>query len=199
MQVFLGFILSLFLPFVYCDSIKVNSPALNQVFTNSSFLVDFLVQRNNENNGLFLTNTTTQLLDSNGNVLVAVPRDTTDLMVRLNMITFVKENTVTNFTIKIIGLGKYNQSVNGKLVDEIEQEVPLQLNLNASQPSTNQTSSRTSTRMSTRTSTQMPTRTSSILATTSPSNTPSSNGNKSILSLNICLLVQALLMILYVN
>lgn len=146
------------LPLVYCDSIKVNSPTEFQVFNNASFLVDYLIERNNNNNGLFITNTTTQLLDTKDNVLVSFPKDlTSSPNVRLNMLTFVKENTVTNFTLKIIGLGKYNTSFNGKSTDEIETKIPLQLNLNRNSTSTTASSSSTAT------------------ATTKPSSTSSSS------------------------
>jgi cobalamin biosynthesis Mg chelatase CobN len=194
------FILALlaFLPLVYCDSIKVNSPTRSQVFKNSSFLVDYLIERNNNNNGLFLTNTTTQLLDINDNVLVAFPKDlASSPSVRLNMMTYVKENTVTNFTLKIIGFGKYNTSFNGKSSDEIETKIPLQLNLSSDDKVTsNTTSTATSTATSTSTNTVTATNTANSTATgnktsstsastsasASTSSTPSqsSDANKSI-------------------
>lgn len=188
------FILALlaFLPLVYCDSIKVNSPTGSQVFKNSSFLVDYLIERNNNNNGLFLTNTTTQLLDINDNVLVAFPKDlASSPSVRLNMMTYVKENTVTNFTLKIIGFGKYNTSFNGKSSDEIETKIPLQLNLSSDDKVTSNatsTSTNTVTATNTANSTATGNKTSSTSASasastsTSTSSTPSqsSDANKSI-------------------
>lgn len=181
-----NFALLAFLPLVYSDSIKVNSPTGNQVFKNASFLVDYVIERNNNNDGLFLTNTTTQLLDTKDNVLVSFPKDlTSSPSVRLNMITFVKENTVTNFTLKIIGFGKYNTSVNGKLTDEIETKIPLQLNLNGNSTSTTSTStlgsttssSTTSSTSSTPTVTSNSTLTNSSIPTTTTTTNVSSNGN----------------------
>lgn len=161
------------LPLVYSDSIKVNSPSQFQVFKNSSFLVDYLIERNSENNGLVLTNTTTQLLDTDGNALVSVPKNlSSSTMVRLNMITFVQKDSVTNFTLKILGYGKYNTPFNGKSFDEIETEIPLQLDLkdNVSSPSSNSTSTPTST---TNTTSSKPTSTPTSSKTNSTSNSTS--------------------------
>jgi cobalamin biosynthesis Mg chelatase CobN len=142
------------------------------VFRNSSFLVDYLIERNGGNNGLVLTNTTTQLLDTQGNALVSVPKSLVNsTMVRLNMMTFVQPNTVTNFTLKIIGYGNYNTPFNGKSNDEIETEIPLQLNLSSgSSSNTTNTTNTTSTVASTSTSTA----TNSTRPTTSPTNTANS-------------------------
>jgi hypothetical protein len=168
---FIWVLLSL-LPLVSCDTIKVNSPTQFQVFRNSSFLVDYLIERNGGNNGLVLTNTTTQLLDTQGNALVSVPKSLVNsTMVRLNMMTFVQPNTVTNFTLKIIGYGNYNTPFNGKSNDEIETEIPLQLNLSSgSSSNTTNTTNTTSTVASTSTSTA----TNSTRPTTSPTNTANS-------------------------
>jgi len=156
MQLF--FFLGIFIPFVYCDTIKVNSPTRNQVINNSSFLIDYLIERNAQNNNLFVTNTTTELLDENGDSLVSVPRNLTNsTMVRLDMRTFVQPNTVTNFTVKITAFGNYSNPVNGRLFGEIETEVPLQLNLsngtNSTRPSTTTTTTTTDTSTATTNST----------------------------------------------
>lgn len=174
MQLF--FLLSIFLPLVYCDTIKVNNPTRNQVINNSSFLIDYLIERNNENNNLFVTNTTTELLDSNGNSLVSVPRNLTNsTMVRLDMRTFVQPNTVTNFTVKITAFGNYSSPVNGRRFGEIETEVPLQLNLSNTTNSSRPVSSPTSTRSASPTSTSNST--STVNATSTPtSEAPKSNG-----------------------
>jgi hypothetical protein len=179
-----------FLPFVLCDTIKVNSPTRNQVINNSSFLIDYLIERSGN---LFITNTTTELLDINKNSLVSVPRNITNsTTVRLDMRTFVQPNTVTNFTVKITGFGKYNAPVNGQLFGEIEVEVPLQLNLSnnstvTSRPTSNSTPTSTtnstptsttnSTSISTTNSTSIsiPTSTSISTSTSQPSPTTSSS------------------------
>jgi hypothetical protein len=171
-----------FLPLVLCDTIKVNSPTRNQVINNSSFLIDYLIERSGN---LFINNTTTELLDVNGNSLVSVPRNITNsTTVRLDMRTFVQPNTVTNFTVKITGFGKYNAPVNGQLFGEIEVEVPLQLNLSnnstvTSRPTSNSTATSTtnSTSISIPTSTSIstPTSTSISTSTSQPSPTTSSS------------------------
>lgn len=171
-------VLSILLPFVYCDTIKVNSPTRNQVINNSSFLIDYVIERNDENNKLFVTNTTTELLDVRGNSLVAFPKNLTNsTMVRLDMRTFVQPNTVTNFTVKITAFGNYSSPVNGRLFGEIETEIPLQLNLSNGTNSTSTRPSTTSTRSSS-TSTSTPTSTSnSTSATSTPtSEAPKTNG-----------------------
>lgn len=177
-------VLSILLPFVYCDTIKVNSPTRNQVINNSSFLIDYVIERNDENNKLFVTNTTTELLDVRGNSLVAFPKNLTNsTMVRLDMRTFVQPNTVTNFTVKITAFGNYSTPVNGKLFGEIETEIPLQLNLSNGTNSTStrpSTTSTTSTRSSTATSTPTTsTSTNSTSTTASATSTPTSEAPKS--------------------
>lgn len=168
-------VLSILLPFVYCDTIKVNNPTRNQVINNSSFLIDYVIERNDENNKLFVTNTTTELLDARGNSLVAFPKNLTNsTMVRLDMRTFVQPNTVTNFTVKITAFGNYSSPVNGRLFGEIETEVPLQLNLSNSTNST-----RPSSTTSTRSSTSTPTTTTTTTNTTSATSTPTSEPPKS--------------------
>lgn len=123
----LPFFLAIFLPFVLCDTVNVNSPTRYQVINNSSFLVDYTIQRNGM---LYLTNTTTELLDVNRTSLVLVTKDLTNsTSVRLDMRTFVQPNTVTNFTVRIVAFGKYGRPQNGQLFDNITTEVPLQLNL----------------------------------------------------------------------
>lgn len=174
------FVLSI-LPLVLCDTIKVNSPTRYQVINNSSFLIDYLIERGGN---LVISNTTTELLDVNKNSLVSVPRNITNsTTVRLDMRTFVQPNTVTNFTVKITGFGKYNAPVNGQLFGEIELEVPLQLNL--SNNSTNSTISRpTATTTTTATATTIPTSTTNSTVTSTinstvtsqPTTTNSSNG-----------------------
>jgi hypothetical protein len=176
MQLLLVF--SILLPFVYCDTIKVNSPTPNQVINNSSFLIDYIIERNDENNKLFVTNTTTELLDVRGNSLVAFPKNLTNTtMVRLDMRTFVQPNTVTNFTVKITAFGNYSTPVNGRLFGEIQTEVPLQLNLsnvtNSTRPSTTSTSSASST--STSTSTSTTTSNSASVTSTPTSEAPKTN------------------------
>lgn len=175
------------LPLVNCDSIKVNSPTQFQVFKNSSFLVDYNIERNSNNNGLVLTNTTTQLLDSQGNSLVSVPKNLTNsTMIRLNMMTFVQPNTVRNFTLKITGYGNYNTSFNGKSTDEIELEIPLQLNLSNETSVNNNivssTNSTNSTRpVSTNSNTTSPT-TNTTKASASPTVAPVSSSSSMIVS-----------------
>ena len=155
-----------FLPLVLCDTIKVNSPTRNQVINNSSFLIDYLVERSGN---LFVTNTTTELLDVNGNSLVSVPKNLSNsTMVRLDMRTFVQPNTVTNFTVKIVAFGKYDVPVNGQLFGEIKTEVPLQLNLSNNSTVTSRPTS-TSTA-----STSKPTVTSNSTSTTQPTSNSTS-------------------------
>ena len=173
MQLF--FVLSIlsviFLPLVLCDTIKVNSPTRYQVINNSSFLIDYIIERSGD---LFITNTTTELLDVNGDSLVSVPINSTT--VRLNIKTFVQPNTVTNFTVKITGFGKYNAPVNGQLFGEIEVEVPLQLNLsNNSTVTSRPTSNSTPTSTTNSTSISIPTSTSISTSTSQPSPTTSSS------------------------
>lgn len=170
-------VLSILLPFVYCDTIKINSPTRNQVINNSSFLIDYVIERNDENNKLFVTNTTTELLDVRGNSLVAFPKNLTNsTMVRLDMRTFVQPNTVTNFTVKITAFGNYSTPVNGRLFGEIETEIPLQLNLSNGTNPTSTRSSTTSRTSSTATST--PTTSTNSTSTTATS-TPTSEAPKS--------------------
>lgn len=170
-------VLSILLPFVYCDTIKVNSPTQNQVINNSSFLIDYVIERNDENNKLFVTNTTTELLDVRGNSLVAFPKNLTNsTMVRLDMRTFVQPNTVTNFTVKITAFGNYSTPVNGRLFGEIETEIPLQLNLSNGTTPTSTRPSTTSRTSSTATST--PTTSTNSTSTTATS-TPTSEAPKS--------------------
>ena len=165
-----------FLPLVLCDTVKVNSPTRNQVINNSSFLIDYLVERSGN---LFVTNTTTELLDVNGNSLVSFPKNITNsTMVRLDMRTFVQPNTVTNFTVKIIAFGKYNTPVNGQLFGEIKTEVPLQLNLsnNSTVTSRPTSTSTTPTSQPTSNSTSTTQPTSNSTSTSQPSPTSTSGG-----------------------
>jgi hypothetical protein len=177
MQLF--FVLSIlsviFLPLVLCDTIKVNSPTRYQVINNSSFLIDYIIERSGD---LFITNTTTELLDVNGDSLVSVPINSTT--VRLNIKTFVQPNTVTNFTVKITSFGKY---LDGQKFGEIRVEVPLQLNLSNNsivtlRPTMTSISTPTSTSISTSILTNSTVTSTSILTTVSqPSpNTSSSSG-----------------------
>ena len=164
-------LLTFYLPLVLCDTIKVNSPTRNQVINNSSFLIDYLIERNNNNSQLFVSNATTELLDVRGNSLVSVPRNfTNSTMVRLDMRTFVQPNTVTNFTVKITAFGKYANQTFG----EIETEIPLQLNLS----NKTETATTTSTTSTTSTTTTRPSSSnSSATATPTASETPKSNGS----------------------
>jgi hypothetical protein len=172
-------VLSVLLPFVYCDTIKINSPTPNQVINNSSFLIDYVIERNDENNKLFVTNTTTELLDVRGNSLVAFPKNLTNsTMVRLDMRTFVQPNTITNFTVKITAFGNYSTPVNGRLFGEIETEVPLQLNLSNGTNSASTRPSTTSTSTASSTTTSTPTTSSNSNSTTATS-TPTSEASKS--------------------
>lgn len=179
MQLFLVF--SIFLPLVLCDTIKINSPTQNQVINNSSFLIDYLVERNDNNSKLFFTNTTTELLDARGNSLVSFGKNLTNsTMVRLDMRTFVQPNTVTNFTVKIIAFGEYDTPINGNRFGELEFEVPLQLNLNnttTSRPTTTNTT--TSSRPTT---TSSSTATLSSTSSPSPTSTPTSKSDATVLS-----------------
>jgi hypothetical protein len=77
--------------FLQFNTIKINSPTVNQIVNNSSFLINYSIERNYNNNKLFVTNTTTELLDVSG-------------MVRLDMITFVQPNTLTNFTFHLVNM-----------------------------------------------------------------------------------------------
>jgi hypothetical protein len=166
-----------FLPLVLCDTINVNSPTRNQIINNSSFLIDYLVERSGN---LFITNTTTDLLDVTGNSLVSFPKNLSDsTVVRLDMRTFVQSNTVTNFTVKIVAFGKYNTPVNGQLFGEIKTEVPLQLNLSnnstvTSRPTSNSTTTSISTTTSKPTSTSNSTTTSISTTTSKPTSTSNS-------------------------
>jgi hypothetical protein len=172
MQKHLLLIIGFLLPIVLCDTIKINSPTLNQVINNSSFLIDYIVERNDNNSKLFITNSTTELLDVKGNSLVAVPRNFTNFtMVRLDMRTFVQPNTFTNFTVKITAFGKYDNQTFG----EIKLEVPLQLNLSngtVSSTTSKPTSSTTSKPTSTST-------TSASSETTAPTTTSTNKSNGS--------------------
>jgi hypothetical protein len=97
MQLFLLF--SVFLSFVFCDNVKINSPIQQQVINNSSFLIDYIIERNDNNSKLFITNTTTELLDVKGEILVSSTKNVTNsTIVRLEIQTFVQPNMVTNFT-----------------------------------------------------------------------------------------------------
>lgn len=176
MQTQLLLFINFLLPLVLCDSIKINSPTQNQVINNSSFLINYSVERNDNNSKLVITNSTTELLDVRGNSLVSFNKNfTNSTIVLLNMMTFVQPNTVTNFTVKITAFGKYDVPQNGKLFGELEVKVPLQLNLSNS---TNTTTTTTSTRpTSTVSSTVSPTSTSTLnssTTTTSASATPTS-------------------------
>lgn len=164
-------LINFFLPLVLCDSIKINSPTPNQVINNSSFLIDYIVERNDNNSKLVITNSTTELLDVRGNSLVSFSKNfTNSTMVRLNMMTFVQPNTVTNFTVKITAFGKYDVPQDGRLFGEVELEVPLQLNLSNRTNTTSTVSSTrtTSTVLPTSTSSSTPTSTSNSSATTTP-------------------------------
>lgn len=192
-------VLSIFLPFVYCDTIKINSPTINQVINNSSFLIDYIIERNTENNNLFVTNTTTELLDVRGNSLVAFPKNLTNsTMVRLDMRTFVQPNTVTNFTVKITAFGNYSNPVNGRLFGEIEREVSLQLNLSNGTNSTRPSTSTTSTRSSTSLPTSSPTAnaTTSTNSTSTPTSEPPKSNNAFITNPHMILTLTSVLMLL---
>lgn len=166
-------LLTFYLPLVLCDTIKINSPTRNQVINNSSFLIDYLIERNNNNSQLFVSNATTELLDVRGNSLVSVPRNfTNSTMVRLDMRTFVQSNTVTNFTVKITAFGKFANQTFG----EIEAEIPLQLNL-SNKTETTTTTSTTSTSTSQTTTTEPSSSNSSETATPTASETTKSNGS----------------------
>lgn len=166
-------LLTFYLPLVLCDTIKINSPTRNQVINNSSFLIDYLIERNNNNSQLFVSNATTELLDVRGNSLVSVPRNfTNSTMVRLDMRTFVQSNTVTNFTVKITAFGKFANQTFG----EIEAEIPLQLNL-SNKTETTTTTSTTSTSTSQTTTTEPSSSNSSETANPTASETTKSNGS----------------------
>lgn len=169
MKMQLFWVLSILLPLVSCDTIKINSPTPNQVINNSSFLIDYLIERNNGNNNLFVTNTTTQLLDERGNSLVSFGKNLTNsTMVRLDMRTFVQPNTVTNFTVKITAFGNYSVPVNGRAFGEVEVEVPLQLNLRNSTNTTTTTTTRPTTPSSSTTTTTTPATSTNATPTSSP-------------------------------
>jgi hypothetical protein len=176
MQLFLLF--TVFLPFVLCDNIKINSPTQNQIINNSSFLIDYIIERNDNNSKLIITNTTTELLDVNGNSLISFPKNLSDsTMVRLDMRTFVQPNTVTNFTVKIVAFGKYDIPVNGQLFGEIKTEVPLQLNLSNNSTITSRSTLTSSTSRPTSTTTSQPTITSNSTTTSQPtSNSTATSG-----------------------
>lgn len=167
--------ISFFLPLVLCDNIKINSPTRNQVINNSSFLIDYIVERNDNNSKLVITNSTTELLDVRGNSLVSFSKNfTNSTMVRLNMMTFVQPNTVTNFTVKITAFGKYDVPQNGKLFGELELEVPLQLNLSNSTNTTTTSTRPTSTVSSSVSPSPSPTSTSTSNSTTTNASASSS-------------------------
>jgi hypothetical protein len=186
MQLFLLF--TVFLPFVLCDNIKINSPTQNQIINNSSFLIDYIIERNDNNSKLIITNTTTELLDVNGNSLVSFPKNLTNsTMVRLDMRTFVQPNTVTNFIVKITAFGKYDAPLNGKSFGEIEAEVPLQLNLSNSTVTTTTNSRPRPTQTSTvaNNTTSATTTTTATSSTSAPSVTNSTSNSNNVNPLQI--------------
>ena len=113
---------------VYADTIKIDSPLANQVINNSSININYTIQRNGM---LYISNTTTELLDVNNMSLVSFFKDVnTSPNVLIDMRTFVQLNTTTNFTLKITGYGSYNQVNGTKGYTNIQEFVPIQLNTN---------------------------------------------------------------------
>ena len=135
--------------YVYADTIKINSPSTHQVINNSSININYTIQRNGM---LYISNTTTELLDVNNKSLVSFLKDVnTSPNVLIDMRTFVQPNTTTNFTLKITGYGSYNQVNGTKEYSNIQEFVPIQLDLNKRLSTDSSTDSSTTTTTTTTT------------------------------------------------
>lgn len=111
------------LSIINCDTIKINNPKKNAIINTSSFIIDYTIERNDQNNKLLITNTTTEILDTNNNSLVSFNKRiiNRDNKLEINVETIQKSNK-QNFTIQITGFGK---NVRNKIVSK----VPIQLYL----------------------------------------------------------------------
>lgn len=124
---YLPYLFGLFLvPFSYADTINIVEPALNQVFTQANFNVEYNINRNDM---FFISNTTTELLDTDGNSLVSFFKDTSDLTnVRIEMRTFVQPGSVKDFVLRVTGYARH-ELTNETQFSTKEVSVPIKLDL----------------------------------------------------------------------
>lgn len=107
-------ILSFITGFCKADTINFVTPTIGQMLTNPLINVNYQIQRNGM---LFISNTTTDLLDSTGNLLLNSAFTDTTLNTNVNVefdTTKVLLNT-SNFNIRITGFGRYNLISNGSV------------------------------------------------------------------------------------
>jgi len=126
-------ILSFITRFCKADTINFVTPTIGQMLTNPLINVNYQIQRNGM---LFISNTTTDLLDSTGNLLLNSAFTDTTLNTNVNVefdTTKVLLNT-SNFNIRITGFGRYNLISNGSvnvLFMNIQNIIPINVDLSS--------------------------------------------------------------------
>lgn len=171
-----------FITFCKADTINFITPTNGQVFKSSVVNVNYQIQRNGM---LFISNTTTDLLDNKGTLLKSVFTDTT---VNNNVNIQLTANTKSNYNIRITGFGKYNLISDGTtnvLFMNIQNVIPVSVDV--SKPNAvvfNPPSTRTTTVLATGTATRnpivgvlQPKTTVSVNSTTATATAIASNGD----------------------
>ena len=112
--------------YISSDSIRVKSPLRNQIILNSSLIIEYTIVRDNNNNRLFVNHTTTDLINSQKNLLVSYKRNITNsTLVRINVDNSLIQNN-NNLTIRIIASGRRNNRTLGQFLVNI----PIQIKPN---------------------------------------------------------------------
>lgn len=167
---FFSFIFILLTFKVNADTIKFITPTINQKFINSVVDVNYQIERNGM---LFISNTTTDLLDNKGSILKSVFTDTNvNTSVNVQIDTTNKQG---NYYIKITGFGKYNFVSNNVTVLFINIENFIPISVNTSSATATILSSISSTATATETATATATPTATPTASSITSNKANSN------------------------
>lgn len=114
--------------YISSDSIRVKSPLRNQIILNGSLIIEYTIVRDN-NNRLFVNHTTTDLVNSQKNLLVSYKRNITNsTLVRINVDNSLIQNS-NNLTIRILASGRRNNKTLGQFLVNI----PIQIKKNVTE------------------------------------------------------------------
>jgi hypothetical protein len=118
------------IPYIFSDSITIKSPLRNQVILNNSFIIEYRILRDNNNNRLLVNHTTTDLLTSQKNLLVSYKRNiinSTLIRININNSIIQNDNKISNFTIRIIASGRHR---NNRTLGQFLVNIPIQIKSN---------------------------------------------------------------------
>lgn len=129
------YLFSLLFNYIICDTINYISPIANQTYFSDKLNVTYFIMRNGL---LYLTDTTTELIDENNTVLSKTTGQIDNNLVtfsinfkNINLENTMTINPVSNYSVKITSSGLYNSFVNGttvKLPLTLENTIPFTIN-----------------------------------------------------------------------